>query len=215
MKITKSYLKKLIAEESAAANEASLKQPKISPYQNRARIAGKHFLKGRSLLGSMHYINAAVKEALEGFNVYNSTGTGGQGKMLNEIYEIMDEYYESAQHAGFKHWQTITQERFESAPRKMMRTFNVVPNPDSHDLKPFEYAAGAIPRSAMQQSLKSIIEIVGRAISYFETDALRRDSDYQESLKESKKSKNKTILENHRKGREVHPVARSNWWYDA
>jgi hypothetical protein len=34
-------------------------------------------------------------------------------------------------------------------------------------------------------------------------------------LQEEKVSENKLILENHRKSREVHPVARNNWWYDA
>lgn len=36
------------------------------------------------------------------------------------------------------------------------------------------------------------------------------------SLEESaKKSKNTIILENHKKGRAVHPVAKKQWWYDA
>lgn len=34
-------------------------------------------------------------------------------------------------------------------------------------------------------------------------------------LQEEKVSENKLILENHRKSRESHPVARNNWWYDA
>ena len=34
-------------------------------------------------------------------------------------------------------------------------------------------------------------------------------------LQEEKVSENKLILENHRRSREVHPVAKSNWWYDA
>ena len=35
------------------------------------------------------------------------------------------------------------------------------------------------------------------------------------ALEESKKPKNQVILENHRKGRRIHPVAKNNWWYEA
>mgnify|MGYP003124885402 CR=1 FL=1 len=76
-----------------------------------------------------------------------------------------------------------------------------------------------------------LIQTIGELAKYVEDDALRRltpdqersreaaQDGYQpygydeEDLNESKKPSNQLILENHRRGRGVHPAVQSRWWY--
>ncbi len=82
---------------------------------------------------------------------------------------------------------------------------------------------------------KTLIETIGELAKYEEDDAMRQltpdqersreaaqggyqpygydEDDSPEEFNESKKPSNRLILENHRRGRGVHPAVQSRWWY--
>jgi hypothetical protein len=205
MKTTKSYLEKPIREQ--VVEEFTLKPARISYEQANAQKSGKRFLSGRGLLGSTSYIDDAVTGALSQYNAYISADPTRQKKMLEVIYEIMEEYYNSNLHGStYNHWKPIVRRRFQEDKRRLIHTFNLQPDPA--DLKPHEVEAGILPASQMRKARQSIVEIVGQAIKGYETR-------WGGSFEESKKSENEIILEVHKKNRKLSPAVKDNWWQDA